>query len=69
MLIGVNMEHTAKEILKLLGEHGFYEIRIIGDHHRLTDGNGRFATVAYSRLKDSIPPKTYNSILKQSGLK
>lgn len=63
------MEHMAKDVLKLLNENGFYEIRIVGDHHRLTDGKGKFVTIAYSKIKDNIPPKTYNSILKQANLK
>jgi predicted RNA binding protein YcfA (HicA-like mRNA interferase family) len=62
-------QHTAREVLKLLHKNGFYEIRIVGDHHRLKDGQGHFTTIAYSHLTDNIPPKTYNSILKQAGLK
>ncbi|CAJ1189146.1 type II toxin-antitoxin system HicA family toxin [Companilactobacillus nantensis] len=63
------MEHTVKDVLKILNEHGFYEIRIVGDHHRLTNGKGKFVTVAYSELKDNIPLGTYNLILKQADLK
>ncbi|MFC6176754.1 type II toxin-antitoxin system HicA family toxin [Companilactobacillus huachuanensis] len=63
------MQHKVKDVLDLLNQHEFYEIRIIGDHHRLTNDHGKFVTVSYSRLKDNIPPKTYNYILKQAGLK
>ncbi|AYE39317.1 addiction module toxin, HicA family [Companilactobacillus zhachilii] len=63
------MEHTVKDVLNLLKSHGFYEIRIVGDHHRLTNGKGKFVTIAYSELKDDIPLKTYNLILKQANLK
>jgi predicted RNA binding protein YcfA (HicA-like mRNA interferase family) len=63
------MSQTARQVLKLLKEHGFLEVRIIGDHHRFEDGNGHKVTVPYSSLKDEITPGTYNNILKQAGLK
>ena len=55
--------------MKLLKEHGFIDVRIIGDHHRYEDGKGHKVTVPYSGLKDEIAPGTYNNILKQAGLK
>lgn len=63
------MPQTARQVLKLLKEHGFFEVRIIGDHHRYEDGKGHKVTVSYSGLKDEIAPGTYNNILKQAGLK
>ena len=63
------MSQTARQVLKLLKEHGFLEVRIIGDHHRFEDDKGHKVTVPYSSLKDEITPGTYNSILKQAGLK
>ncbi|MFD1670932.1 type II toxin-antitoxin system HicA family toxin [Agrilactobacillus yilanensis] len=44
-------------------------MRITGDHRRFTNDNGKYVTVAYSKLKANIPPKTYSTILKQAGLK
>lgn len=63
------MEHTAKEVVSLLNKNGFQETRITGDHHRFIDNIGHRVTVPYSRPKDVIRPSTYNSILKQAGLK
>jgi len=60
---------TAREVLQLLNATGFIETRIVGDHHRFTDGRGHHVTVAYTRLKDVIHPKTYQSICRQAGLK
>jgi len=62
------MEYLAKDIVKFLKDHGFYEIRVKGDHHRFTDGNGNNITVPFSRLKDSVRIGTYRSILKQAKL-
>lgn len=59
------------QVLDLLKANGFIELkqRQVGDHHRFTDHQGHKVTVKYSTKKASIPPKTYNSILKQAGLK
>lgn len=64
-------ETNAKQVLKLLKKHGFVEVTVRqnGDHHRFSDGLGHHVTLAYSSLKDTIPPKTYAQILKQMGLK
>lgn len=63
------MPQTARQVLKLLKEHGLIEIRIIGDHHRYEDAKGHKVTIPYSSLKDEKAPGTFNSILKQAGLK
>lgn len=63
------MEYTARMIVNQLIKRGFKEVRIVGDHHRYADDYGHKVTVPYSRLKDSIPSGTYNSILKQAGIK
>ncbi|GEN94629.1 type II toxin-antitoxin system HicA family toxin [Pediococcus ethanolidurans] len=61
----------AIDVLKILKKQGFKELkdRQVGDHHRFIDGKGHKVTVKFSTKKASIPPKTYNSILKQAGLK
>lgn len=63
------MPQTARQVLKLLKKNGFKEVRVSGDHHRFEDGKGHKVSVPYSSLKDDIAPGTYNSILKQAGLK
>lgn len=63
------MEYTAKIVVKMLKDKNFKETRIVGDHHRFEDDKGHKVTVPYARLKDTIQKGTYNSILKQAGLK
>ena len=63
------VEIKAKQLLKQLKEAGFYETRVIGDHHRLTDNKGHYVTVPYTRLGDSLKNGTVSSILRQAGLK
>ncbi len=58
---------NAKEILKILKKNGFYEIRQVGSHIRLTNGIKK-TTVAYHGTQD-IPIKTVKSIEKQTGVK
>ncbi|HAT54553.1 MAG TPA: toxin HicA [Lactobacillus sp.] len=59
------------DVLKQLKRNGFLELkdRQVGDHHRYTDNKGHKVTVKYASKKASVPPKTYNAILKQAGLK
>lgn len=63
------MPKTAKEVIKLLKQNGFSEVRTKGSHHRYTDGKGHKVTVPFHKLSDDLDPKTYSSILKQAGLK
>ena len=63
------VQHQAKDVLKQLKANGFTEVRVRGDHHRFTDGKGRYVTIPYHGAKDIIAPGTYNSIMKQAGLK
>jgi len=58
---------NAKEILKILRQNGFYELRQSGSHIRLTNGVKK-TTVANHGKKD-IPIKTVKSIEKQTGVK
>lgn len=60
---------TAREILKILHQDGWYEVDQDGSHLQLKHPTkpGK-VTVAVHSKKD-IPLKTLNSILKQAGLK
>lgn len=59
----------AKQVLDLLKQHGLVEVRCTADHQRFKDGNDHKVSVAFKSPKDTIPHKTYNSILIQMGLK
>lgn len=63
------MQVTARDVIKLLKENGFEEVRVKGSHHRFVDEKGHKTTVPYHKLSDTIVTKTYYSILKQAGLK
>ena len=60
---------TAREILKMLRQDGWYEVDQDGSHLQLKHPTkpGK-VTVAIHGKKD-IPPGTLNKILKQVGLK
>lgn len=60
-------ERDVKEVLKLLKQHGFKEVRCKGDHHRYEDDKGHKTTVAYSNKKQTIPKNTYKEIFKANG--
>ncbi|WP_057803203.1 type II toxin-antitoxin system HicA family toxin [Pediococcus stilesii] len=62
-------EIKAKQILEELKEAGFYETRIIGDHHRLKDDKEHYVTINYSRPGDTMKQGTVASIRRQAGLK
>ncbi|KRK36032.1 type II toxin-antitoxin system HicA family toxin [Loigolactobacillus bifermentans] len=62
-------EIKARQLLTELQTAGFYETRITGDHHRLTDGKGHDVTMNDSRLSDTLKPGTVAAIRRQAGLK
>ncbi|WP_367295967.1 type II toxin-antitoxin system HicA family toxin [Levilactobacillus yonginensis] len=58
----------SREVLKILKHHGWYQVRVTGDHcHFKNDDLPGIVTVPHPR-KD-IPKGTLNSIWKQAGLK
>ena len=60
---------TAREILKILHEDGWYEVDQNGSHLQLKHPTkpGKVTVAVHS--KKNIPPKTLRNILKQAGLK
>lgn len=58
----------SRSIIRMLKKDGWYQVRIHGDHWQFkNDKKPGIVTVPHPR-KD-IPKGTYNSILKQAGLK
>ncbi|MDR0875833.1 MAG: type II toxin-antitoxin system HicA family toxin [Clostridiales Family XIII bacterium] len=45
-----------KDVLKLLKENGFEEVRCTGDHHRFEDGNDKEIYKWQIRIMWFIPP-------------
>lgn len=59
-----------KEIIKLIENDGWREVRQTGSHrHFRHQTKAGTVTVAVHRLNDDIARGTENSILKQAGLK
>lgn len=62
------MPMTADEMIRLLKQNGFQEIRACGSHRTFrNEATKRQATVPYHRA--DLPKGTEQSILRQAGLK
>lgn len=60
--------YNSRELLKLLNEDGWYVVRIKGSHHQLKHLL-KSGTVTIPHPKKDLPRKTFESILKQAGIK
>jgi len=58
-----------RELIKLLEEDGWYQVRMRGSHRQFHHGNKPGTVTVSGKLSVDIPPGTLNSILKQAGLK
>lgn len=58
---------TAREIIRILLEHGFREVRSSGSHRIFRNAQGRRTTVPFHAGK-VLHPKLLKSILKEAGL-
>ncbi|MEQ6119233.1 type II toxin-antitoxin system HicA family toxin [Reichenbachiella sp. MALMAid0571] len=59
--------YSSKELIKKLQKAGFVLDRIKGSHHIYKHQNGKRTIVPHP--KKDLPKGTFNSILKQAGLK
>ncbi len=58
-----------REVIKLLEEDGWYQIRQKGSHRQFKHSSkGGLVTVAYHSLSDTVAPGTLNSIRKQAQI-
>lgn len=59
--------YSSREVIKMLEDDGWYEIKIVGSHHhfRHSEKNGK---VTVPHPKRDLPIKTVKSILNQAGL-
>lgn len=60
--------YNSRELLKLLSDDGWYVVRIKGSHHQLKHLS-KSGTVTVPHPKKDLPHKTFESILKQAGIK
>ena len=63
------MPPKVSEILKLLGDDGWYIVTVRGSHRQLRHPSKPGRVTVHGKPSDNIAPGTLNSILKQSGLK
>ena len=64
------MPNTVRDALRLARDEGWYETKGLGSSHRQLKHLEKPGKVTISgHPKDDIPPKTWNSILKQLGLR
>ena len=64
------MPNKVRDALKLVNDEGWYETKNSGSSHRQfkhPDNPGRVTISGHP--KEDIPPKTWNSILRQLGLR
>ena len=64
-----NKPRTFKDIISMLGQHGWYLVIQNGSHrqYKHPSKKGR-VTIAAHKLSDDVSLKTEKSILKQAGL-
>ena len=60
-------DYSSKKLIKKLEEAGFELHRVKGSHHIYKHKNGKRTVVPHP--KKDLPKGTFNSILKQAGLK
>ncbi|MBW4603686.1 MAG: type II toxin-antitoxin system HicA family toxin [Calothrix sp. FI2-JRJ7] len=58
-----------REIIQVLEEDGWYQIRVRGSHRQFHHANKPGTVTVAGKLSVDIPPGTLNSIYKQAGLK
>ncbi len=58
--------YSSRHIIRILNKYGFHEVSRKGSHAKLKNEAGRVVIVPDP--KPEIPPGTFDSILKQSGL-
>ena len=59
--------YSSREVIAMLSEAGWCEVRVTGSHHHFKQPGRRGIVTVQHPCKD-IPPKTLDSIAKQSGL-
>jgi predicted RNA binding protein YcfA (HicA-like mRNA interferase family) len=58
---------TAREIIRALGQDGFFFRWQEGSHQRYQHPDRRKVTVTFHKSSDTFPPKTMKSMFGQAG--
>jgi predicted RNA binding protein YcfA (HicA-like mRNA interferase family) len=57
-----------KDIIRLIRQDGWYEVRTRGDHRQFHHPVRRGTVTVAGKLSDELHPKTRKSVLKQAGI-
>jgi len=60
--------YSSREIIRLIEDDGWYEVRVTGSHHHFKHGK-KVGVVTIPHLKKQLGKGLVNSILKQVKLK
>lgn len=63
------MAKKVKEVIALLKENGWEEVRTRGDHHIFFKKGAKRPVVVPGNLNDDMKEGTYHSVLRGAGLK
>ena len=63
------MTKKVKEVCKLLESNGWKYIHTKGDHHKFYKDGARRPIIIAGKANDDLAEGTYNSILREAGLK
>lgn len=61
--------HTVREAIRLIGDDGWRLVQIRGSHRQYRHPTKKGRVTIPGRPGDDLAPGTWNSILKQAGLK
>lgn len=57
-----------RDVLRLLGEDGWYQVRQRGSHRQFKHATKRGTVTVPGKPGDTLHPKTLQSVLSQSGI-
>ncbi len=60
--------YSSREVIKILGKYGWYEVACDGDHHQFKHPHKK-GRVTITHPKKDIPIGTLKNIEKQAGVK
>ena len=58
-----------RRVIKLIEDDGWRQIRMEGSHRQFAHATRPGRVTVSGHPADDVPPRTFNSILKQAGLK
>jgi predicted RNA binding protein YcfA (HicA-like mRNA interferase family) len=63
------MPTKVREAIRLIEEDGWYQVKVKGGHRQFKHPNKTGRVTIAGKPGDDLAPKTFESILKQAGLK